>query len=212
MDFPSSMYSFPFSSQMTDIYSRSSASSSAASTSVSSDTSETTVVTLSRDEKMSVTISVDETDILALEMGQPATLTIESIGKDSYEGVITGIDRTASTGSGVTSYSATITFDKGDFMLGGMTADVVITISGTENVLMVPTDAVNRTSVSAYVYTSYDEKTGQFLQPVTVSLGVSNKDYTEIRSGLQAGDTVCYTKASSPFWMYGFGADGAYGG
>ena len=211
MDFPSSIYAFPFAGQMAGMNTASSGAA-ASSSAPAADTGETTVVTLSRDEEMSVTISVDETDILALDVGQPAELTIESIGKDIYSGTITGIDRTASTGSGVTSYSATITFSKGEFMLGGMTADVVITISGTENVLMVPTDAVNRTSASAYVYTAYDEKTGQFIQPVTVSLGVSNKDYTEIRSGLQAGDTVFYTKARNPFWMYGFGTDSPYGG
>jgi multidrug efflux pump subunit AcrA (membrane-fusion protein) len=211
VDFPSSFYSFPFASQMAGM-SPSSAGDAASASAPAGDTGETTVVTLSRDEEMSVTISVDETDILALDVGQPAELTIESIGKDTYSGTITGIDRTASTGSGVTSYSATSTFSKGEFMLGGMTADVVITISGTENVLMVPTDAVNRTSASAYVYTAYDEKTGQFFQPVTVSLGVSNKEYTEIRSGLQEGDTVCYTKARNPFWMYGFGMDSPYGG
>ena len=211
MDFPSSFYSLPFAGQMAGMNTSSSGAAASASA-PAADTGETTVATLSRDEEMSVTISVDETDILALDVGQPAELTIESNGKDTYTGTNTGIDRTAATGSGVTSYSATITFAKGEFMLGGMTADVVITISGTENVLMVPTDAVNRTSASAYVYTAYDEKTGQFIEPVTVSLGVSNKEYTEIRSGLQAGDTVCYTKARNPFWMYGFGTDGPYGG
>ena len=87
----------------------------------------------------------------------------------------------------------------------------MITISGTDDVLIIPTDALNRTSASAYVYTGYDEKTGQFLNPVTVSPGVSNKEWTEIRSGLNEGDTVFYTKESNPFWMYGFGMDG-YGG
>ena len=202
-------YFSSFGSQIADSYVQSAASGSASSASSSSGSTEKTVLTLTKDEQMSVTIAVDEKDILALEPGQEAALTIESIGKDTYSGVITEIDRTA--GSGAASYSATVTFDKGDYMLAGMTADVVITISGTEDVLIIPTDALNRTSASAYVYTGYDEKTAQFLAPVTVSPGVSNKDWTEIRSGLNEGDTVFYTKESDPFWMYGFGSD-RYGG
>ena len=158
---------------------------------------------------MSVKFSVDETDILALEVGQEAVVTIDSIGVEEYSGIITEIDRTASSSSGVTTYSATVTFDKAMFMLSGMTANVVITISGTDNVLIVPNDALTRTSASAFVYTGYDEQTGQFSAPVTVSIGVSNKDYTEIRNGLSEGDTVYYTKSDSNVWdMYGFGGPG----
>ena len=163
-------------------------------------------MTLSRDKEMSVKFSVDESDILALEVGQEATVTIDSIGVEKYKGVLTEIDRTANSKSGVTTYSATVTFEKAEFMLSGMTADVVITISDTGDVLIVPTDAVNKTSASAYVYTAADPVTGQLLNPVTVSCGVSNDDYTEIRSGLSEGDIVYYSKSENNFWdMYGFG-------
>ena len=187
-------------------------SSSSSSDASSSDSKEKKLLTLSRDEQMSVKFSVDESDILALEVGQEAVVTIGSIGVGEYVGTVTEIDRTASSGSGVTTYSATVTFDKGAFMLSGMTADVVITISGSDNVLYVPNDAVTRTSASAFVYTAYDSATGQFSGPVTVEIGISNKDYTEIRSGLSEGDTIYYTKAQSDFWdMYGFGGPGSGG-
>ncbi|MBQ6372037.1 MAG: hypothetical protein IJJ22_02815 [Oscillospiraceae bacterium] len=179
----------------------------------SSDSNEKKILTMSRDEQMSVKFPVDESDILALEVGQEAVVTIDSIGVGEYGGVLTEIDRTASSKSGVTSYSATVTFDKGEFMLSGMTAKVIITISDTGDVLIVPTDAVNKTSASAYVYTASDPVTGQLLNPVTVSCGVSNDDYTEIRSGLSAGDIIYYTKANNNFWdMYGFGGSGSSSG
>ena len=47
---------------------------------------EFTVVTMSPDEKMEVSISVDETNILSLEPGQTATITVSSIGSDTYSG------------------------------------------------------------------------------------------------------------------------------
>ena len=188
------------------------ASSSSSSDSSSSESSEKKIMTLSRDEQMSVKFSVDESDILALEVGQEAVITIDSIGVEEYAGTITEIDRTANSNSGVTTYSATVTFDKGQFMLSGMTADVVITISGSDHVLYVPNEAVTKTSASAYVYTGYDYTALQFSAPVTVSCGISNKDYTEIREGLSEGDTVYYTKSDSNIWdMYGFGGPGGGG-
>ena len=178
---------------------------------------ETKVLTLARDEKMSVTIPVDEADILALQPGQEAELTIEAIGRDSYHGLITELDRSAASNAGVTSYTATVTFDKAEHMLAGMTADAVISISGKENVLVLPTDAINRTSASAYVYTGYNADTGLLSDPKTVTVGVSNEDFTEIRSGLGEGETVYYKEKESFDYMMGYygpdrGGRSRYGG
>ena len=178
---------------------------------------ETKVLTLSRDKKMSVAIPVDETDILALQPGQEAVLTVEAIGRDSYHGFITELDRSADSSGGVTSYTATVTFDKAEHMLAGMTADVIINISGRENVLILPAEAVNRTSASAYVFTGYVAETGMLTDPKTVTVGVSNEEYTEIRSGLSEGETVYYKENNSFDFMMGYygarrGGRGRYGG
>ena len=178
---------------------------------------ETKVLTLSRDKKMSVAIPVDETDILALQPGQEAVLTVEAIGRDSYHGFITELDRSAESSGGVTSYTATVTFDKAEHMLAGMTADVIINISGRENVLILPAEAVNRTSASAYVFTGYVAETGMLTDPKTVTVGVSNEEYTEIRSGLSEGETVYYKENNSFDFMMGYygarrGGRGRYGG
>ena len=171
-----------------------------AQTAAGSGNEDTKVLTLSRDEKMTVRINVSEMDILALAVGQSATLSVDSIGKDSYDGTVTEIVRIpAADGKSGGSYAATVTLDKAPLMLGGMTADVAVTITGTEHVLRVPTDSVNRTSVSAYVYTGYDEATGQLTDPVTVSVGAANKDFTEIREGLEEGTTVYYFENRSDF-------------
>ena len=178
---------------------------------------ETKVLTLSRDKKMSVAIPVDETDILALQPGQEAVLTVEAIGRDSYHGFITELDRSADSSGGVTSYTATVTFDKAEHMLAGMTADVIINISGRENVLILPAEAVSRTSASAYVFTGYVAETGMLTDPKTVTVGVSNEEYTEIRSGLSEGETVYYKENTSFDFMMGYygaqrGGRGRYGG
>ena len=60
--------------------------------------------------------------------------------------------------------------------------------------MIIPVEALNRTSNSAYVFTSYDEETQQYGGRVDVVTGLSNNNYVEIKSGLNVGDTVYYTE------------------
>ena len=170
----------------------------------------TAVVKMAPDQSMKVSIHVDENDILSLEKGQAAEVTLEAAGDRVFEGTVTDVDRSASGDSGEASYAAEITFAKETGMLGGMTAEVVINIQGNENVLIVPTDAVNKTAVGAFVYTEYDEETKTFGGMTTVEPGIANDDYTEIRSGLEEGMTIYYTKKEelNPFLMMMNGTGG----
>ena len=164
----------------------------AASSAETEETDGTAVVKMAPDQSMKVKISVDETDILSLEKGQEAEVTIDSIGDAVIRGVVTDVDKTASGSSGVTSYSAEITFDKGLGMLGGMTADVVVNIQGTENVLIVPTDAVYSDDDGDYVFVINDGRASKRY----VGIGDRNDDMAEICEGLQAGETVGWDDAS----------------
>lgn len=156
--------------------------------------SETTVVAaISPDTTMAITISVDETDILSLEAGQEASVTIDSIGEETYRGTVTEVNTTASSSSGVTSYSAVISIEKTEQMLSGMSASVVITIQGSDDALLIPVEALHQTSSEAYVYTEYDEDSGEFSGMKEVTVGLSNSTYVEITEGLEEGDTVYYT-------------------
>ena len=172
-----------------------------------------TVVTMSPDIQMEVDISVDETNINSLELGQAATLTVSSIGSDTYRGVVTEISKTATSSSGVTRYSATITLDKAVDMLPGMTARVVVNIRGVENALIIPVDALHQTSASSFVYTSYDKETGAFGGLKEVEAGISNNDYVEILSGLDENETVWYIESDdNPFANFAFGGMPGGGG
>ncbi|MCD8324109.1 MAG: HlyD family efflux transporter periplasmic adaptor subunit [Clostridiales bacterium] len=170
-------------------------------TSASSDTTgsasgSTTIAEISLDENMLIEISVDESDILSLSEGQEATVSIDSIGEDTYTGTVTEISTTATSSSGVTTYSATVTIAKTEDMLSGMSASVSITIEGVENALLIPVDALHQTSSSSYVYTEYDESTGEYSGMVEVTTGLSNSSYVEITDGLSEGDIVYYTESS----------------
>ena len=153
----------------------------------------TSVATLSADEKMSVTINVDESDILSLELGQSVTVSVASVSEDSFAGTLTEINRTSSS-SGV--YSAVIEVEKAEGMLSGMTASVSVRIEGVDDAILIPIEALHKTSDGAYVYTSYNEEYGGKRDVVT---GLENSTYVQIKSGLNVGDTVYYTEQESRF-------------
>jgi len=168
-----------------------------------SEDAETLVVTMSPDKSMSVTINVDESDIMSLELGQRAQISIDSVGDDIFVGELTEINRTATSSSGVTRYTAVVTLDKSEAMLSGMTASVVIRISGVDNAVIIPVEALHQTSSSSYVYTEYDGDMDEFGGMVEVLTGISNSSYVEIISGLNEGDTVWYTEEESFFGGFG---------
>ena len=116
-------------------------------------------------------------------------------------GTVTEIDKSGTAES----YTAVIELSKVTGMLPGMTASVDIRIEGVDNAIIIPVDALNRTSTGAYVYTSYNEETQEYGGRVDVVTGISNNDYVEIKSGLQEGDTVYYTETQDFFSGMGFG-------
>lgn len=170
---------------------------------------ETALLTLYPNVSMSVTIGIGESDILTLEVGQEASISVSSVSEDSFPGTVTEISKEADISSGVTQYSAVVTLDKAEGMLPGMTASVDVSIEGVEDALIIPVDALHQTSSVYYVYTSYDAETQQYGGMVQVTTGMQNDDYVEILSGLSEGDTVYYTEQET--FSFGFGFSGMGG-
>ena len=156
----------------------------------------TDIVNLYPEKSMTITISIDETDILSLEEGQEAQITVSSVSDEEvYPGSVTRISKVADTSTGVTQYSAEVTLDKAYGMLPGMTADVDIQIRGVENAMIVPIDALHQTRDTYFVYTSYDPETNQYGGMRNVTVGMRNDKEAEILEGLQVGEVIYYTEA-----------------
>lgn len=167
---------------------------------------------ISPDETMSISVSVDESEILSVSVGQSAEVTIDSINGESFTGTVTEIDRAGTSSSGVTTYTAVISIEKTDAMLAGMSASATIKIDGVENALLIPVDALNRTSSGYYVYTECDEESGTLGGMVEVTAGISNSVYAEITSGLSEGDTVYYTEKEDSAFSFAMPGGGDFGG
>lgn len=158
---------------------------------------ETVVATMAPNRQVCVNVAVDETDILSLELGQSAEVTISSVRDEPYTGVVTEISKVGTSASGVTQYSAVVTLDKDTKMLSGMTASVEIQIQGVDDVVLIPVDALHQTRDIAYVFTAYDEELKEYGGMKEVVTGVSNSSYVEIVSGLEPGETVYYTEKAN---------------
>lgn len=169
----------------------------------------TGIVTLSPDEQMTITLSVDETDILSLELGQTAEVTISSLSEEPYEGVVTEVERSAAASG---TYSAVVTVPKDKGMLPGMTASVNIRITGVENALLIPIEALHQTRDRAYVYTTYDPETETYGGQKDVTIGIMGSNEVEILSGLSEGELVWYTEEMTIFDFFAGMSGGGMGG
>ena len=59
-----------------------------------SDTVTNTTIAIAPLKKMSLSVSIDETNILALSVGQEANISIDSLGDETYTGSVSEINKT----------------------------------------------------------------------------------------------------------------------
>ncbi len=186
--------------------------SSATASSTKNSSDESDILTLVPTDEAYISIEVDETDILSIEVGQSAQVTISALDDEVFEGKVTKVNKIAESSSGITSYTAEITIDRTEKMLMGMSADVDIEIEGSENTVIIPVEALHKTSTSSFVYTEYNKQTGEYGGMKEVVTGISNSNYIEITSGLEEGEVIYYTETEEQFLMNAFSNMGGFGG
>lgn len=170
------------------------------------------------------TLSVDELDIASIEVGQSVSIVADAVEDTTYTGTVTKVSVAGTSSGSATTYPVTIRIDETDGLLPGMSVDATIELASAEDVLAIPSAALNRgdtvlvtaDSPSAANGTLVESTTedGEDYYSVEVTTGVSGDDYIEIVSGLQEGDTVAYiptSSSSSEMGMMG-GMPGGMGG
>ena len=157
---------------------------------------ETAAFSIASATEASVSINVDELDILSVKEGQTATVTLDALDGQEFEGTITEVSNEASSGNSSAKYPVTITFEKTEDMLIGMSASATIHVNEAEDAVLILVDALQEKGDSTFVYTKKDSD-GNLSGEVEVETGISNGSQVEITSGLEEGDTVYYLKAES---------------
>jgi HlyD family secretion protein len=143
-----------------------------------------------------VSATVDEIDVPQLQVGQNATISLDALPNDEFSGEVSTISPLGSSQSGVVSYPVTIklTDPSGVQLREGMSATATITVQLATNVLLVPTKAISGSSSTNPTVTVMVNGTPEVR---SVKLGESNDEYTEVVSGLSAGDMVVVTSSTS---------------
>ena len=166
---------------------------------------------------LTMTLSVDELDIASIEVGQSVSIVADAVEDTTYTGTVTKVSVAGTSSGSATTYPVTIRIDETDGLLPGMSVDATIELASAEDVLAIPSAALNRgntvlvtaDSPSAAGGTLVEATTedGEDYYSVEVTTGVIGDSYIEIVSGLQEGDTVVYIPTSgtseNPFSMMG---------
>ncbi|OGD73728.1 MAG: hypothetical protein A2Y64_06170 [Candidatus Coatesbacteria bacterium RBG_13_66_14] len=170
------------------------------------------LATIASLEGMKVEAEIDETDVVSLELNQPARVEVEAFPRESFAGYVSEIARSAKTtlsGSEAEvvnfEIKVVITDELPATVLPGMSATVEITTDTAEDTLSVPISAVvvrDRETVLEWLGEDFalpndwDEVEGVFvLDGETVSFrpvvtGISDEAFIEILSGVEEGETV----------------------
>ncbi len=144
--------------------------------------------------ELEFTVSVDEMDVLDISVGDKAEVTLDAIQGEKFEAEVTDINFNGKNVGGHTKYTVTLTMPRTRDMLTGMNLSVKLPIS-EKTVPVIPIEALNEDSNGTFVYTSYDEETGELSGPVYITTGISDEKLVEVRSGIAEGDTVLYRYA-----------------
>ncbi len=134
---------------------------------------------------------VDEIDILKIETGQKAAISVDAVPDKVFAGTVTFISPygTADTTTNVVKFNVTVEIDPADVELkGGLTATADIAVYTAENILLVPLTAVSTTAEGSFVTVVSGAK-GQ-TEKRQVTLGKQNQQFAEVLSGLNEGDEV----------------------
>ena len=159
--------------------------------------SETELCTLTDYSSAEIFLTVDELDIGRLKTGQTASVVLDALGGQRFEGTISSIDPNGDNSGGNTKYTVTVSLSRTRDMLTGMNASVYIVLEEHPSLLLVPLAAINEDSGGIYVYTAYDSGRKELTDPVEVTTGLSDGTNVEIISGLSEGDTCYYSYADT---------------
>jgi len=161
---------------------------------INSNSSSTKVAVVQTKGAPIASFNLSEIDVCQIKPGQKATIVLDSFPDKTYTGKVVGVDRVGTVTSGVTQYPVVVRLDtSAPEILPHMAATAKIIIESKENVLLVPSSAVQTQNGQSYVRVL---KNGQ-VQMIPVETGLVSDTQTEIVSGLAEGDLVVTSMTAS---------------
>ncbi|MDO4553157.1 MAG: efflux RND transporter periplasmic adaptor subunit [Bacillota bacterium] len=147
---------------------------------IDSGNTQTTMATIADMSQFTFTINVDELDISQMEVGQKVLITADALSDVVIEGEVSAISISGTYSNGVTNYPVKIVFEPVDGLLPGMNVSAEIVVDSAEDVLLIPSTAVNRGNT--VLMADGEER--------AVSLGLSDASNIEVTEGLEEGEVI----------------------
>ena len=141
-------------------------------------------------DRLIIEAPVDETDIGRLTLGQQANFTMDAYPQNVISGKVDHIAYEAKTVNNVTTYMVDVLpLEVPLYLRSGMSANITVLTAGTNDVLLVPSEAVHTETSQTVVWQSNPVDMNKPLS-VPVVTGLSDGKKVEIRSGLKEDDKV----------------------
>jgi HlyD family secretion protein len=158
-------------------------------------TSGTSVFTLADISPLLAAVSVDETDIAKIRVGMPLQIKADAFPDQSFTGIVQRIAPAGVVSQTVNQYTVTVEIKGPTPALRlGMTVAADFVVAEARHVLMVPSEAIRgQRHDLVFVLGSRQQRT-----PRRVVIGIANGRVTEIKDGLEEGQTVFLGPARAP--------------
>jgi RND family efflux transporter MFP subunit len=141
------------------------------------------VVTLMDFSRVKIEVDVSHQDVIRIEKGQPAIMTVSAHPGRSFPGFVSVVNLTADATT--KKFRVVVTAENPDLLLRPNTfGEVSIEVSSHEDALVVPQNAILE---NKYVFVVDEDNT---VRRQEVNIGLENTDMVEILVGVQFGDRV----------------------
>lgn len=153
-------------------------------------------------DELTITITVDELDILQLEAGMEAAITMDAFPGTIFPGTITRVGAFGVNSGGNAKYDVKVSLHTTEQMLVGMNASLSIVTDESEELLTIPAAAIVEENGKTWVYTKYDKSKDVLTGLTEITTGLSDGELVQVLDGLSENATYYYRYADQLIYSF----------
>jgi RND family efflux transporter MFP subunit len=149
-------------------------------------TQETIIVMIT--DKMQIKVNISEIDINKIKLGNKVDISFDSLSESEiFEGKVMSINPAETVVDGVIYYEITVILEDDDTRIrSGMTADLDIHTAKREQVIAIPSLAVEYENRLSYCFVL---ENGKRIKRY-IKVGIEGQDFVEVLEGIEAGEEI----------------------
>lgn len=144
------------------------------------------VATIEANDKIEISVAISEALLPKVSVGNKVSVSVSSLDRE-FEATIKEIDKAANPATHLYGVTISVPSSASSGLRSGIFADVTFFTDTQNNVVIVPTEAIQTGTDRQYVYTLAPDNTAH---QRTVTTGLVGDGVTEVTSGLEGGETL----------------------